>query len=159
MADLGIPGGLRIVHRDKRLAGKILVVEDKTRLQPVRLETMRDQYGQKVRDSKGQPIMRPRADPLISAKLGRRWVPTYKTYVLRLDGQASILVSHTVWDGIKRIPNAAGFQLESDVADPPPVNVGAGNELAAGHPVGLESDVRADADNDVPADALVLERS
>ncbi len=48
-----------------------------------------------------------------------------KHYHLHLDAQASVTVSHTVYARLRDI-GMAGFQVESQVANPPPLVVGGG---------------------------------
>lgn len=154
MADKTPTGGVRIVHRDKRLAGKTLVVANHKRPRPLSMEFVQPI----VRQPDGSLLMRPRACSLCTRKTGRDVYHTVKTYHLRLDSEASLIVSHKVWDGIQQVPNSAGFELESEVRNPPPLVVRRDRGDGPGHHEGLEADVRDDDSNDVPRDALVLSR-
>lgn len=86
------PGGVRLVHSNPALAGRVVVV----------------------------PTFRRFATPRLCSVC--KVAHEVKHYHLTLDGQASVIVSHTVLQRLREI-GMAGFTVESHVKSPPPLVV------------------------------------
>lgn len=99
MADLGIPGGVRITHADGGLAGKTLVVPTARRYAAPRA------CGRCTPGGTAAPT-----GPVV-------WHDRKHLHI-KLDGERSAIVSHTVLERLREV-GMAGFTVESEVDNPP----------------------------------------
>lgn len=88
----------------------------------IRHATLRDGMGLIQEPIAIEPYLCPRCLPVYPAYATHE----FKTHHVMLDAEGFGIVSPVVWAIIQRQPNAAGFVMINEVADPPPIRIHTG---------------------------------